>query len=94
MTPQQQAANLLGLARRAGKLTMGEGFVLSAIRDGSAKLVIVANDASDNTKNYLLIKVAFMRSRSIQVSPSWIFPMRSVHRAQQWLCKTKVSPRS
>lgn len=59
MTPQQQAANLLGLARRAGKLTMGEGFVLSAIRDGSAKLVIVASDASDNTKKLFTDKSSF-----------------------------------
>ncbi|WP_407891045.1 YlxQ-related RNA-binding protein [Lacticaseibacillus sp. N501-2] len=59
MTPQQQAANLLGLARRAGKLTMGEGFVINAIRDGSAKLVIVASDASANTIKLFTDKSSF-----------------------------------
>ena len=59
MTPQQQAANLLGLARRAGKLTMGEGFVLNAIRDGSAKLVLVAEDASANTIKKFTDKSSF-----------------------------------
>ena len=59
MTPQQQAANLLGLARRAGKLTMGEGFVLGAIRDGSAHLVLVATDASANTIKQFTDKSSF-----------------------------------
>lgn len=39
----------LGLAMRAGQLTTGEEGVLSAVRSGSAKLVIVAEDASHNT---------------------------------------------
>lgn len=40
----------LGLCQRAGKLASGETGVLGAIRDGSAELVIVAENASDNTK--------------------------------------------
>ncbi|MCI1986957.1 MAG: ribosomal L7Ae/L30e/S12e/Gadd45 family protein [Lactobacillus sp.] len=59
MTPQQQAENLLGLARRAGKLTMGEGFVLAAIRDGKAKLVLVASDASPRTLKLFHDKSSF-----------------------------------
>ncbi len=47
---KQQALNLLGLAQRANRLTAGEGFVLAAIRDQSAKLVLVASDASANTR--------------------------------------------
>lgn len=47
---KQQALNLLGLAKRAGRLVTGEGFVLDAIRDQSAKLVLVASDASANTR--------------------------------------------
>lgn len=34
---------------RAGKLVSGDESVMKAIRSGSAKLVIVAEDASDNT---------------------------------------------
>jgi len=35
---------------RAGKLASGEEIVLKAIRSGDAKLVLLAGDASDNTK--------------------------------------------
>ena len=41
---------LLGLAARARKLTTGEELVVSDIRAKRAKLVILSNDASDNTK--------------------------------------------
>ena len=40
----------LGLCQRAGKLMSGETGTLSAIRDGRAELIIVAENASDNTK--------------------------------------------
>lgn len=40
----------LGLARRAGKLVSGEERVLQAIRSGEARLVLIADDASDNTR--------------------------------------------
>ena len=41
---------MLGLAKRAGKLICGETKVLDAIRSGTAQIVIVTADASDNTK--------------------------------------------
>ncbi len=41
---------MLGLAARAGKVVHGEGAALDSIRCGKAKLVIVAEDASENTK--------------------------------------------
>ncbi|KRK74364.1 L7Ae/L30e/S12e/Gadd45 family ribosomal protein [Lacticaseibacillus nasuensis] len=59
MTPIQQAEQLLGLARRAGKLTTGEGFVLTAIRDGSAKLVMLASDTAKNTTKTISDKSSF-----------------------------------
>ncbi|WP_028561392.1 L7Ae/L30e/S12e/Gadd45 family ribosomal protein [Paenibacillus pinihumi] len=40
----------LGMAMRAGKLVTGDETVLKAVRSGKAKLVLVAGDASDNTK--------------------------------------------
>lgn len=59
LSSQQQAANLLGLARRAGKLVTGESFVLGAIRDGSAQLVVVASDAAANTQKQFNDKSSF-----------------------------------
>lgn len=41
---------LIGLAKRAGKTAGGEFSVTASIKDKSAKLVIIAIDASDNTK--------------------------------------------
>lgn len=45
-----QVKNLLGLAQRAGKLLSGEGTVESALRRGKVKLLIIAADASANTR--------------------------------------------
>lgn len=41
---------MLGLAQRAGGVAFGEGAVRDSIRGNTAKLVIVAKDAADNTK--------------------------------------------
>lgn len=41
---------LLGLAKKAGRLVAGEDTCIRAIKSRSAFLVIVAEDASDNTK--------------------------------------------
>ncbi len=42
--------NLVGLAKRAGKVICGEEAVKEGIRSGKLKLVIIAADVSDNTK--------------------------------------------
>lgn len=47
---KDKVSGMLGLAERAGKLISGETKVLDAIRSGKAELVILATDASDNTK--------------------------------------------
>ena len=41
-----RVSGLLGLARRAGGVATGTGAVREAIRDGSARLVLIASDAS------------------------------------------------
>ncbi|MCQ2520094.1 MAG: ribosomal L7Ae/L30e/S12e/Gadd45 family protein [Lachnospiraceae bacterium] len=41
---------MLGLCQKAGKLKSGEFSTEAAVKDGSAWLVILAGDASDNTK--------------------------------------------
>ena len=42
--------SLLGLATRSRNVVSGEFMTDKAVHDGSARLVIVAGDASDNTK--------------------------------------------
>ena len=51
--------SLLGLSMRAGKLKSGEFAVLEAIRGHKAELVIVSEDASDNTKKQFNDKCKF-----------------------------------
>ena len=45
-----RALSLLGLAMKAGKLVSGEFLTEKAVKSMKATLVIVAEDASDNTK--------------------------------------------
>jgi len=45
-SPGDEALQLLGLARRAGCVALGVAATARAIRDGRAKLVIAASDAS------------------------------------------------
>lgn len=51
--------NNLGLAYRARKLTYGTTNVIKSIRDGNAKLIIIASDASDNTKKKITDKCKY-----------------------------------
>lgn len=47
---REKALNLLGLMRRANAVQIGETDTGSAVRAGSARLLILASDASDNAK--------------------------------------------
>lgn len=45
-----RALSMLGIATKAGKTATGEFATEKAVKEGSAYLVVVAGDASDNTK--------------------------------------------
>ncbi|HAX52522.1 L7Ae/L30e/S12e/Gadd45 family ribosomal protein [Muricomes intestini] len=47
---QNRVLSLVGLATRAGKTASGEFMTEKEVKSGRAALVIVAGDASDNTK--------------------------------------------
>ncbi len=59
MNNEEKILSLLGLATRGRNLTGGEDQVLDAIRSGKAYLVIVADDASDNTKKLFTDKCSY-----------------------------------
>lgn len=42
--------SMIGIAQKAGKLVSGEFAAESSVKSGEAKLIIVAGDASGNTK--------------------------------------------
>lgn len=47
---QSKVLSLIGLATKAGKTVSGEFCTEKEVKSGKASLVIVADDASDNTK--------------------------------------------
>lgn len=51
MTNNKKIYSLLGLATKAGSITSGEFLTEKAVKSKKAYLVIIANDASDNTKD-------------------------------------------
>lgn len=62
--------SLLGLAKRAGKVVSGEFSTEAAVKSGKAFLVLVSQEASDNTKKkfhnmctYYEVPVAFYGSK-------------------------------
>ncbi len=73
MNNKRKQLNLLGLALRAGMLESGSQSVMVAIRNQSAKLVLIADDASSNTKKQFLDKCDFYQIPSeIMLSQSEI----------------------
>ncbi|MGB5823757.1 MAG: ribosomal L7Ae/L30e/S12e/Gadd45 family protein [Proteocatella sp.] len=58
---------MLGFAKKAGKITSGEGITLENIKKGRVKLVLLASDASDNTSKRIKDKASY---RNIQVIES------------------------
>ena len=56
---QNKIYSLLGIAMRGRNVVSGEFATESAVKDGSAAVVIVASDASDNTKKLFSNKCSF-----------------------------------
>ena len=50
MKQNNKALSMLSLATKAGKTVTGEFSTEKAVKEGKAYLVVVAQDASDNTK--------------------------------------------
>ena len=52
---------MIGLASRAGAVKSGEFSVEKAVKSGRGKLVLVASDASDNTKKMFMDMCRFYK---------------------------------
>ncbi|MBQ2800453.1 MAG: ribosomal L7Ae/L30e/S12e/Gadd45 family protein [Lachnospiraceae bacterium] len=50
LAQNNKVTSLLGLATKAGKISSGEFMTEKTVKEGKAYLVMVADDASDNTK--------------------------------------------
>lgn len=55
----RRTQSMLSLCQRAGKLVTGDDTVLANVKSGSAFLVLIASDASDNTKKKFTDKCSF-----------------------------------
>ena len=64
----QKIHSLLGIAMRAGKLVSGEDGTMIDLKKGKLNLVIVAEDASNNTKKLFKDKSAFRKVNYIELS--------------------------
>lgn len=58
---QDKILSLLGLAEKAGKIASGEFSTEKAVKSNQAFLVIIAEDASDNTKKMFRNKCEFYK---------------------------------
>lgn len=56
---QNKVLSLLGIAAKGRNLVSGEFQTIGAVKDGSAMLVIVAEDASANTRKLFADKCSF-----------------------------------
>ena len=64
----QKIHSLLGIAMRAGKLVSGEDGTMIDLKKGKLNLVIVAEDASNNTKKLFKDKSSFRHVKCIELS--------------------------
>lgn len=60
-TNEDKIYSFLGLATRAGKIVSGDDSTLLELRRGNVKLVIVADDASENTKKLFKDKSSYRK---------------------------------
>lgn len=58
---EEKLLRLIGLAKRAGKTDSGEFICKQSIKSKKAKLVIIAQDASQNTKKSIKNSCAFYK---------------------------------
>lgn len=61
-----KALPMIGMAKRAGRVSSGEFIVSKAIKDRSAKLVIIACDTSDSTKKSIIDSCTYYKVKYIE----------------------------
>ena len=61
MENRKRILNLIGLATRAGKTVSGEFSTEKAVKSGSACLVIVSEEASENTRKLFTDKCTYYK---------------------------------
>ena len=65
MTFNKRAASLLSLASRAGKISSGEESVEKALQSGACELIIISDEASENTRRKFVNKCHYYGKEAI-----------------------------
>lgn len=82
--------SLIGLATKAGRVVSGEFATEKEVKCGRAFLVVVALDASENTKKSFAICVNFMKCRCVFMEIKTCWGMRwEKNSARLWRCLMK-----
>lgn len=66
----KELLSLLGIARRAGKLSLGHDAVVDAVRKESARLIIFAQDLSQNTVEDIRRQAQLVKIQTITILES------------------------
>ena len=82
---QNRILSLLGIAMKGRNLVSGEFQTLDAIRNGSAMLVIVAEDASGNTRKLFTDKCSYYGVIVEQGDPRQVIDHPREERTRQFL---------
>ena len=61
MENRQKVLNMIGLAMKAGKAVSGEFSTEKAVKSGKAHLVVVSEEASDNTRKMFTNQCTYYR---------------------------------
>ena len=64
---RQKLLNMLGLCRISGNLKSGDAMCEEAIRQRKAELVLIAKDASDNTRKKFKDKASFYKIEAVDL---------------------------
>ncbi|MEI6285071.1 MAG: ribosomal L7Ae/L30e/S12e/Gadd45 family protein [Bacillota bacterium] len=68
ITKENKILALLGFAQKAGKIHSGDTAVLAALESRKTKLVLMAHDAADSTRDKLIKQCASDRVKLIEIS--------------------------
>ena len=66
----KRSLNYLGIAKRSGNLICGTDMVIKSLSSGKVKIIILASDASENTKDKIIKKAFYYQIQVVEVFSS------------------------
>lgn len=66
----KRSLNYLGIAKRSGNLICGTDMVIKSLSSGKVKIILLASDASENTKDKIIKKAFYYQIQVFEVFSS------------------------